>query len=90
MQKQLKRIRRIWQIGVSCGAQNCLQIHGKYLKVFREYAERICVYGEDAKRLLAYFPKTSAKRHKRVYIAVNNKTNVNIFRLCLFSLYGID
>jgi hypothetical protein len=33
-------------------------MRGKYLNIFGEYAERICVNGDDAKRLLAYSPNT--------------------------------
>ncbi len=43
------RIWRIWQIRVICGTQNRLRMRGKYLNVFREFAERIYAYiGEDA------------------------------------------
>ncbi len=46
----------------------------------------LCVHGDDAKRLLAYSPNTP-KRHKSVYIFVNNNTN-SIF-LKILSNYTI-
>ncbi len=39
---------RIWQIGVICGTQKASTNTGKYFNLF----------GEDAKRLLAYSPNT--------------------------------
>ncbi len=38
----------------------------------------LCVHGDDAKRLLAYSPNTP-RRHKSVYISVNN-TNLNFLK----------
>ncbi len=36
--------------GVICGTQNRLRMHGKYLNVFGEYAERIYAYMEKTQK----------------------------------------
>ncbi len=44
---------------------------------WRIRGKNLCVHGEDAKRLLAYSHNT--KRHKSMYISVNNNTNKKFF-----------
>jgi hypothetical protein len=49
----------------------------KVLTVFGEFAERIYAYMENMQRALCVF-SYYAKRHKSVYISVNNNTNFKI------------
>jgi hypothetical protein len=59
-EKYLSVYRECDKFRIVNSTQNRLQILGKYLNVFGEYAERIYAYvhGEDAKRLLSYSPNT--------------------------------
>jgi hypothetical protein len=51
----LKRIWRIWQIGVIYNSQNCLRI---FKRIQRVRGKNLYEHGEDAKRLFAYSPNT--------------------------------
>jgi hypothetical protein len=68
------RIWRKWKIGVICGTQNHLRIHGKYLNAFGEYTERIYAYMEKTQR-----NSWRIRRIKGVFLSVNNHTNVKFF-----------
>ncbi len=71
-------------------------------KIISKYMESIClnVFGECAERIYAYMEKTQracprvlfyAKRHKSVYISVNNNMNLKKnFRFFQSTLYGMD
>jgi hypothetical protein len=62
---------RICHIRVICGAQNCLQICGRYSNRFGEIQRKnLSVYGGDEKRLLTYFPNLPRDKRKSVYISV--------------------
>jgi hypothetical protein len=55
-------------------------------RIRRKRGKNLCVYGKHAKSLSAYF-SYYAKRHKSVYISVNNNTNFKISQI--LSLYTI-
>ncbi len=58
-----------------------------FKRIRRIRGKNLCVHREDANRLLAYSPNTP-KRHKSVYISVNN--NTNFFWFFLSTLCGMD
>jgi hypothetical protein len=69
--KVFKRKWRICHIRVICGAQNCLQICGRYSNRFGEIQRKnLSVYGEEEKRLLTYSPNLPRDKRKSVYISV--------------------
>jgi hypothetical protein len=74
----------------NCGCLRYIKSSPNTRKVFKRIrrmrGKNLCVHGEDAKILLAYSPNT-LKRHKSVYIFVNNNTNVKIF--WILSIYTI-